>query len=273
MANKVWKGHLNLGLVSIPIALMTGARDEHVALCQLHTPCGSRTKKPDWCPKCERAITRDEITKAYEKGDDEYVPFTKEELEGIAPASEKVMEIAECVKWEQVDQIYLAESFYLLPEVAGKRAYSLLVAALKETGRVAIAQLTKNNREHVVLIRPSGNGLMLHALYYPNEVNHVAEFDSLKMEPLSAADTKLAAKLVESMAADFQPDQFENGYDMRLNQLIASKLDKAIAAPRAVKATVSVLPDLTAALQASLLKPRRSISIEKPAKSAKKRAA
>lgn len=264
MATKVWKGHLNFGLVSIPVYLNTGARDEHTALCQLHS-CGSRTKKPDWCPKCNKQITRDEIQKAYEVGDDKYVLLTKEELDGIAPASEKVMEISECVNAYEVDEIYMAESFYLIPDEGGKHAYALLVKGLKDTGRVAIAQLTKNSREHVVLIRPSGNGLMLHALYYPNEVNRVPEFESLKEQPLPVNEIKLATRLIDSLAAKFDPEQFENGYDMRLNQLIASKLDKAVSAPAPVKVTASVLPDLTAALQASLMKPRRTIAMKEPA--------
>jgi len=264
MATKVWKGHLNFGLVSIPVYLNTGARDEHTALCQLHQPCGSRTKKPDFCPACNRNITRDEIVKAYEKGEDSYVVLTKEELDGIAPASEKIMDITECVPRETVDEIYLAESYYLLPEDAGKRGYFLLANALRDTEKVAIAQLTKNSREHVVLIRPSGKGLMLHFLYYATEVNRVPEFDYLNEVPLEKSLVKMAEQLVDSLSTEFDPEIFENGYDMRLNQLIASKLDKAVKAPTPVTAKANVLPDLTAALQASLARPGRKISFEKP---------
>ena len=270
MATKVWKGFLNFGMVSIPVYLNTGARDEHVELCFVHT-CGSRIKRPDWCPECNRKIERAEINKAYEKGEGEYVVLTKDELDEIAPASEKVMDIQEFVEEAEVDPVYLAESFYLLPDGPGKRGYALLTAALKASGKVAIAQITKNNREHVVLIRPSGHGLTLHALYYPNEVNRVPEFESLPAQEASAADLKLAKQLIESMTTDFKPEHFENGYDMRLNQLIASKLDKAVKAPVPVKAAQPIGLDLTAALTASLKLPTRKISLEK--KSPKRRAA
>jgi len=271
MAMKVWKGHLNFGMVSIPVYLNTGARDEHTELCNLHS-CGSRIKRPDFCPKCNKQIGRDEISKAYEKGDDCYVVLDKAELDAIAPASEKVMDIDGFVPRADVDEIYFAESYYLLPEPAGQNSYALLAKALTETDRVAIAQLTKNSREHVVLIRAAGHRLMLHMLYYAHEVNRVPEWDYLEAAALPNAQVKLAVDLVKQMAEEFDPERFENGYDMRLNQLIASKLDKAVKAPVAVTSTAKVLPDLTAALQASLARPGRKITVESK-KAPKRRAA
>lgn len=272
---KVWSGHLNFGLVSIPVALHTGARDESVSLNQLHSVCKSRTKKPDWCPVCERAISRDEIVKAYDKGAGQYVEITKAELESITPASEKVMEIRECVDWAEFDPVYLAESFYVTPDAVGKRAYTLLAAALRTSEKVAIAQLTKNNREHIVLIRPVGDALMMHFLYYPEEINTVAEFYELahKEHQVPASDLKLARQLVENLSSKWEPSQYENGYNMRLTQLIASKLDKSIAAPTAITTAVSAIPDLTAALAASLAKPARKPEPVTAKPKSKKRAA
>ena len=260
MARKVWSGHLTFGLVTIPIGLATGARDESTSLGQFHT-CGSRTKRPDYCPECRRIIERSEITKGWEVSKDKHITIAQEEIDVITPTTEKVIEISEFVEWADVDPIYLAESFYVLPEDAGKKPYSLIVKALRDTGKVGIAQMTKNNREHVVLLRPKGNGLMMHCLYYPNEIHELSEFDSMAEYPLSAADVKLAGKLVESLAGPFQPTKYENGYDMRLNQLIASKINSKVLAPTPVKAVVPASIDLTAALQASLDKPKRKITV------------
>jgi DNA end-binding protein Ku len=262
MATKVWSGFLNFGLLTIPVYLNTGARDAHVALTNLHRGCNSPLQMPKSCKKCLAKVTPDQIIKAYEVSKDSYIEITAEELEAVQPPSEKIMEISECPKWADVDPMLLAESYYLLPEPAGLKAYSLLVRALADSGRVAIAQLCKNNREHVVLLRPKNNGLIAHFLWYPNEVNQVAEFTSLRPAPLAANELKLAAKLVDSMATEFDHAQYENGYDMRLNSLIASKLDKKLPAPKFEKAKEPKTMDVTAALMASLERPKRRIMLQ-----------
>lgn len=264
MATKVWKGHLNFGLLSIPVYLNVGARDEHVALKTFHSICSSPINMPKYCATCRTNPPSDEIVKGFVSAGG-YIPITAQELESIAPESEKVMEISEMVRWESVDPIYLAESFYLLPDAAGAKPYSLLVQALTDSGKCAIAQLCKSSREHIVLIRPKGEGLVAHFLYYPNEVNTVPEFEALQPVALSKAEKQLAARLVESLETDFQPGQYENGYDMRLNALIASKLPNSItAAPAPVRQRSTASLDVTEALMASLahVRPRRNIVVE-----------
>jgi DNA end-binding protein Ku len=153
-----------------------------------------------------------------------------------------------------VDPLYLAESFYVIPEPAGAKAYSLLVQALAQSGRCAIAQLTKSNREHVVVIRPKGAGLIAHCLYYPSEVHSIPEFDALTDCAVKPEEAKLAAKLVENLAGDFDPRQYQNGYEARLSQLIASKLKgEVVAVPKAAPQGAPVV-DMLEALKASLAK-------------------
>lgn len=274
MATKVWKGFLNFGLLSIPVYLNVAARDKRIDLHTYHEACNSQIKAPKYCPKCEVMLQPTEIYRGYDAGSG-IVKLTDEEMEGITPATERVMEITDCVEWKAVDPIYLAESFYLLPDTAGNKAYSLLVKTLTETGRVALAQITKSSREHVVAIRPKGNGLMLHYLWYQDEIAQVPEFEHLNAATVSAAEMKLAKQLVDSLASDFTPEQFEDGYAQRLNTLIASKLDKKIAAPSPVKAAAkSETVDITTALMSSLAtaKNKRAIKLEAeaPAKKAGK---
>lgn len=279
MATKVWKGFVTFGALSIPVYLNTAAREKKIELHGYHVTCNSAIKMPKVCPTCDETLEGGAIYKGYEVSSGEIVPLTAEELEAITPETERVMEIAEIVKTQEVDPIYLAESFYLLPDDAGKKAYSLLVKMLTDSGRVAIARLTKSQREHVVLIRPKGNGLMVHYLWYESEINQVPEFENLQLSNLSAAEIKLAGQLADSLTGDFDASQYEDGYAQRLNTLIASKLDKRIAAPVPVKSVTAASKeqDITSLLTASLAtaKPHRKIKLEnEPAKkSAPKKAA
>lgn len=265
MATKVWKGFLSFGMLSIPVYLNTAARDQKVELHTYHTVCKSGMKKPTYCQTCEKVnVPKEEIFRGYDTGDG-VVPISNEELEAITPETQHIMEIQECVPLDEVDPVFLAESFYLLPDDAGKKPYSLLVRTLSDTKRVAIAQLTKNAREHVVLIRPKGNGLMLHYLWYESEIARVPEFENLTLASLNANEIKAGTQLIASMENDFDPAAFSDAYFQRLNTLIASKLDDKIAAPTPVKGVMKTATvDLMGALTASLanVKPRRHISVD-----------
>lgn len=253
MASKVWKGYLTFGLLNLPVYLNVAARDKRVELHTYHTECKGALKKPSWCPACEKIVPPDEVMKGYAKGKDSIVPITEAELDSITPETQRVMEINSCVEWAKVDPIYLAESFYLLPDDPGKKGYSLLAKVLADTGRVGIAQLTKSSREHVVLIRPSGQGLTAHYIWYDEEIARVPEFLDFEQTKLSANEIKLATQLVESMESEFEPQQYHDAYAARLTTLIASKLDKSVEAPAPVKVrAISESQDIMATLAASL---------------------
>src|SRR5712671_5491322 len=192
MATKTWKGHLRFGALTIPVFLNVAARDQRIELHSYHSVCNSSVKMPKFCPACNlNPVPPDQIYKGYDTGSG-IVKITEQEMDAITPETEHIMDVSEIVKWENVDPVYLAESFYLLPDPAGVKAYSLLVKTLKDTGRVAIAQLTKSSREHMVCLRPKGNGLMLHYLYYQTEVNRVPEFESLPMSSFTSNEMTLA---------------------------------------------------------------------------------
>lgn len=270
MAHKVWKGFIHFGLLPIPVALSVGSRDRHMSFNNLHSTCKSQLTQPKFCTTCDKHVPADEIIKGYATGGG-FIEITKEELESMAPASEKVMEISDCVKWDDVDPIHLAESYYVIPEPPGVKAYSLLATALRESGRVALAQLSKSNREHLVLIRPKDQGLVLHFLWYANELTQVAEFDNLKQAALAKNEISMAVKLVESLASPFQPETFENQYEKRIATLLASKTDETIQAPTPVKATERSVVDLMSALKGSLDRPRPKRSVEPSPEPSKKK--
>jgi len=271
MATKVWRGTLQLGLLNIGVSLCVAARDKRIELNTFHTKCKGPVKAPKYCPGCETMLKTEDIFRGYKSGDS-IVPLTDEEMEAITPETGRIVEIAECVKASEIDPSYLAESFYLIPDEASHKAYSLLAKTLADTGRVALAQLTKSSREHVILLRPKGNGLMLFYLWYADEIAKVPEFEDLEVAKLAPSELKLATQLLDSITTGFDPEAYSDSYRQRLNTLIASKMDSTIAAPVAIKsAPVTQTQDLMAALSASVANPpKRRIKVnEQPAPKAK----
>lgn len=251
MAATVWKGHLTFGLISIPIRLFSAARSERVSFNQLHKECHSRLRQPLFCPTCNRVVERTEVVKGYEYEKDQYVLVAEEELDKVAPASTRAMEILEFVKLADVDPLYFDASYFAVPEEAGRKAYHLLVETLEGSGYAAIAKLAMHQREYTVVVRPRDNGLTLHTMYYPNEIRQVAEYGQTNNLELKAQEKKLAQQLVLSLAADFEPQKYRDDYQERLQELIQAKLQgkQVTAAPQPQLAPVI---DLMEALKKSL---------------------
>src|SRR6202048_3990961 len=184
MATSVWKGYLTFGLLSIPIRLFSAARTERLSLNHPHNVCKTRIRMPLFCPHCERQVPRNEIVKGYEYEKDQYVLFSEEELDKIEPQSARSMEILEFVKVDEIDPLYYDASYYVTPEDEGKKAYSLLLKAMEDSGYAAIAKVTMHQREHIVVIRAREQGMTLHTMFYQSEIREVAEFTRQdKVEP------------------------------------------------------------------------------------------
>src|SRR3954447_2287532 len=199
MASSVWTGYLTFGLISMPVRLFSGARGSRVSFHMLHRPDHVRVKQQLICPADEQVIDRSEIVKGYEYRKDEYVIIEPEEIKKIEPKTAKAMEILEFVKADEVDPIYFESSYYLVPEEAGQRPYALLCRALEETNYVAIAKLTMHNREYTVFLRPYKGGMMLHTMYYKEEVRELDNFGRPDVE-LKDAEVKVAHQLIEALA-------------------------------------------------------------------------
>jgi DNA end-binding protein Ku len=224
MATSVWKGYLTFGLISIPIRLFSAARSERIGLNQLHNVCKTRIRMPLYCPQCQRQVERNEIVKGYEYDKDQYVLFTEDELDKIEPESARTMEILEFVKVEEIDPLYYEASYYVTPEEEGKKAYQLLLEAMEETNYAAIAKLTMHQREHIVVVRPRAHGMTLHTMYYTNEIRQVAEYgkSDSAAEP-KEQEKKLARQLIESLAADFEPEKYKDQYQESMKSMIEAK--------------------------------------------------
>ena len=177
MSTTIWKGHVAFGMVSFPVRLCAAARSQTISFNQLHKHDHSRIKQVLYCQAEDKPVARSEVLKGYEYEKDRYVVFEEGEVERFAPPSVRIVQILDFVHAGDVDPIYLEASYYLLPEQAGEKPYTLLFEAMRRSGCMSIGKLTMHNREHIVLMRPGRFGLVLHTLYYEDEVRALDEFE------------------------------------------------------------------------------------------------
>jgi DNA end-binding protein Ku len=248
----VWKGYISFGLISFPVRLFSAARAETVHFHMLHRKDLSRVKEVWYCAEEDKPIGRADIVKGYETSKGEYVVLEDEELKNIAPATASTMEIIQFAKDAEVDPVYFESSYYLAPGDDVTKPYALFSKALKESKYSAIAKVTMHGREHVVLIRSFENQLILHTLYYSNELHSANKQSGPAKASASAKELELAMQLIKQLAAPFKPNQFHDTYREDVEKLIeqkkkGQKITSAPAKPR--KAPVI---DLMEALKKSL---------------------
>jgi DNA end-binding protein Ku len=251
MASTVWKGYLTFGLITIPVRLFAAARTERVSFNQIHQVCGGRIKQQTFCSPCDRVVERSELVKGYAVEKDRYVIVNEEEIKSIAPASSDNMEILEFVKAEGIDPIYFDASYFMVPEEAGRKAYHLLLETMRKSGYSAIAKIAMHQREYTVVVRPHADGLLLHTMFYPEEVRGVPEFRRDENVTVKPEEISLAERLVEGLAADFDPSKYDDEYQGRLMQMIEAKREGQSVPKTVLKQRAPVI-DLMQALQKSL---------------------
>src|ERR1700740_3718111 len=273
MPSSVWSGHLTFGLISMPVRLFSGARSSGISFNMLHRPDKQRVKQQYICPLENVVVERNEIVKGYEFRKDEYIVIEPEEIKKIEPQTAKTMEILEFVKSSDVDPVYFESSYYMMPEEAGRRPYALLTKALEESYYVRIAKLTMHNREYTVFLRPHQGGMMLHTMYYADEVKKVEGFGAPDVE-LKDAEVKVAHQLIEALADEWDPEKYHDNFQDNLKKLIEAKLEGGEVAEVEKPKKLAPVVDLMAALKQSLAqmegqkKPAANAGTEAPAAAA-----
>lgn len=249
MATSIWKGHLTFGLVSFPVRLFTAARSENVSFNQLHKEDGSRIKQVIYCQAEDKPIPRSEIVKGYEYEKGKFVVVEDEEIKKVAPKTAKVMEIQEFVKSDDVDPVFLESSYYMAPDEGGEKPYALLFAALRATKYFGVAKIAMHNREHVVIVRPGEKGMILHTMYYADEVRRSEEFRT--DSEVNDKQLAMAKMLVESLAGEFEPEKYHDAYRDNLRKMIDAKIEghKVVETP---EPHVAPVIDIMEALKKSL---------------------
>jgi DNA end-binding protein Ku len=250
MPATVWKGFISFGLVSFPVRLFSAARAETVHFHMLHKKDLSRVKEILYCAEEDKPIDRSDIVKGYEIGKGEYVVVEDEELKKIAPPTATTMDILQFVGSDEVDPIFFESSYYVAAEDKTAKPYALFMAALTATNQDAIAKIAMHKREHIVLIRPSHGGLVLHTLFYPDELNQ-SNISEVPIAKYTAKELDLAKSLVNHLTAPFEPREFKDGYRENVERLIEQKRKgkKITTVRQSGKAPVS---DLMEALKRSI---------------------
>jgi DNA end-binding protein Ku len=240
--------------------LYSAARSESISFNQLHKADGSRVKQIIYCQAEDKPIPRSEIVKGFEYEKDRYVVIEDEEVKKVAPPSAKVMEILEFVKNDQVDPIYLETSYYMAPDDAGEKPYALLFEALTKTGYAGVAKIAMHNREHIVILRPGKNGVLMHTMYYSHEIRKVDEFRT-DLSLVKEKELALATNLIEALAGEFEPEKYQDSYRENLLKMIeAKKAGQEIVATPEVQQTKVV--DILEALKASLAMAKKPAASE-----------
>ena len=270
MAATVWKGYVSFGLVSFPVRLFSAARPESVHFHMLHKKDLSRVREVFYCMEEDKPIERSEMVKGYEVRKGEYVTVDDEELKKIAPTTATTMDVLQFVAREDVDPMLFESSYYMAPEEKVGKPYALFFAALEETKRDAIAKIAMHNREHVVLIRPAEGGLVLHTLYYKDEL-HQGNRAEAPAAKYSAKELEMAKSLVERLTAKFKLGEFHDEYRENVERLIEQKQKgKKITAVKQPRQAPVI--DLMEALKRSL-QAKKAAADKVPKKTARKRKA
>jgi DNA end-binding protein Ku len=246
-------GTISFGLVSIPVKLYPAASSQSVSFHLLHAKCGNRIRQQRFCPVCNEVVEREGLVKGYEFAKDQYVKVSDEELEALEGEASKAIEISEFVPLAKVDPVYFEKSYYLGPDKGGEKAYRLLSDAMTQAGKVALAKFVLRGKENLVLIRSAQNGLMLHTMYFADEVRNFDEISKGESAKISGAETNLALRLIDELSSEeFKPEQYEDEYRQRVLNLVNTKAEGkeiTVAEPPVHRAQVI---DLMEALKESL---------------------
>jgi DNA end-binding protein Ku len=252
-ARAISSGTISFGLVSIPIKLYTAASSGGIAFNFLHNRCGSRMKQQQFCPVCEEVVQRSDLVRGYEFAKNQYVRFENDELKTLEEETSKVIELEEFVPLEKVDPVYFEKTYYLGPDKGGDKAYRLLADAMTESNRVGLAKYVMRGKEGLVLIRAVQGGLMLHTMYYADEVRDFDDIDRGQTVKLKDGEMDLALRLIDELVSkEFHPENYHDEYRDRVLRLVEEKVEGKEVTALEPQVRQSQVVDLMEALKASL---------------------
>jgi DNA end-binding protein Ku len=256
MPRAMWTGTIGFGMVTVPVKLYSAVDRKTVRFHQLSGKSGARVAQKRVDAASGEEVPYEDVVKGYELAPDRYVVIEPGELESLQPKKTKTIEIEEFVDLSQIDPVYYDHPYYLAPGPGGAKPYRLLLEAMRETGKVAIARVVIRSKEQLVAVRPIGDALGMATMLFADEVlspqrlDEVAETSDVKT---TKRELDVAKQLVDSLAGNFVPDDFRDTYREDVLALIENKAQgKAIAVAPAPEEAAAPAPDLMSALKASL---------------------
>ncbi len=256
MARAIWTGAISFGLVTVPVKLYSALDRKSVRFHQLSGKSGVRVAQKRVDPQSGDEIPYADIVKGYEIAPDRYVVIEPGELDALEPKKTKTIEIEDFVELSQIDPVFYDHPYYLAPGPGGAKPYRLLLEAMRETGRVAIARVVIRSKEQLVALRPIGDALGMATMLFadevlpPERVDEIAEAAQVKT---TRRELDVAEQLIDSLAGDFEPDKYSDTYRQQVLALIERKAEgKQIAVQPEPEEVAAPAPDLMSALKASL---------------------
>jgi DNA end-binding protein Ku len=257
MPRSIWTGAISFGLVTVPVKLYSAVSRKTVRFHQLNGKTGVRIQQKRVDPSTGDEVAYEDIVKGYELTPDRYVLIEPGELEALDPKKTKAIEIEDFVALDEIDPIYFDHPYYLAPGPGGAKPYRLLLEAMRETGRVAIATVVIRSKQQLVAVRPIGDHVLgMATMVFPDEVIDPDTIDEIpKADDVEVNERELAIaeQLVESLAAHFEPDKYRDSYREEVIALVERKASgEQIAVQPAADEQEAPAPDLMSALKASL---------------------
>jgi len=249
---------ISFGLVSIPVRFYTATKSEDIHFNLLHASCGTRVNRKWWCPYHEKIVDSEELIRGYAVTKNKYVTFSDEEMEVLETDDNRALDITEFVDMKEIDPVFYEKAYFLGPAPGGGKTYKLLATAMKKENRVAVARWVAAGKEHLVVIRPFEKGLILHTMFYADEVRDFASID-LEDTQVRDKEVQLAEMLINELTEDkFNPMAFKDEYRERLLERIREKArgKTIVAEEREEEEKGGEVVDIMDALRRSLEKGR-----------------
>jgi DNA end-binding protein Ku len=275
MARAIWTGAISFGLVNVPVKLYAATSPKSVRFHQLSSKTGGRIRQKRVDSTTGDEVPYEEIVKGYEITPDRYVIITPEELETLDAKATKTIDVEDFVDLSDIDPLYFDHAYYVAPATGGAKAYRLLLDAMRESGKVALARIVLRSKQQLAALRPAGDVLTLSTMLFGDEVlapDRLDELDSVSEAEASERELNMARQLIDSLSTDFEPEKYRDEYRDRVLALIERKAGGEEIAVQPAAEEPTPAPDLMAALEASLaaVKDDRSTPAPAPAKPRKR---
>jgi DNA end-binding protein Ku len=251
----MWSGAISFGLVNVPVKLYSAVSRKTVRFNQLNAETGNRIQQKRVDPETGEEVSYDQIVKGYELTKDRYVVISPDELDALDPEKTRTVDIEDFVDLDEIDPVYYDHPYYLVPDKGAAKAYGLLLGAMKEANKVAIARVVLRSKEQLVAIRPAGDVLMMETMLFHDEVVPADDIEDLpEGKELKATDRelKMAQQLIDSLTSEFDPTSYRDEYREKVLELIEMKASGQEIAVQPEAPEPAKVPDLMAALEASL---------------------
>ena len=248
----IWKGAVSFGLVSVPVKLYSATESKDISFRQVHAQDGGRIKYQRVCSIDGEEVPYSDIAKGYETEDGEMVIIDDSDMEDLPVSSSREIAVEKFVPSEQIDPMLFEKSYYLEPEKTGAKPYALLRQALLDSDRMALVTVALRNRTSLAVLRVRDDVIVLQTMMWPDEIRQ-PDFGSVDTSDAKPAEVKMANMLVETLAGDFEPDEFEDDYRTAIEEMVKAKIEggEVKRTPQSTKTSGEVV-DLLAALQKSV---------------------